>query len=202
MLTKLKAASVNFELSYNNIITNLIDKNFITIDETVTDVSNISLKGGKSEADKLVNNLIENILNNYQPGLNKNDIYENELSNLSPYLHYGQISSLEIAQLIENSNKSSKEQKSLFLEQLIIKRELAFNFVNYNSNYDNFDKAIPAWAVKSLLDSQVDKRTCFYTKQQLEKCETRDKYWNSAQVELLHYGNNLLLLIKILILFY
>jgi deoxyribodipyrimidine photolyase len=72
---------------------------------------------------------------------------------MSPYLHFGQISPLDIAlQVLKIGGTGSQA----FLEQLIVRRELAVNFVHYNHRYDSFD-CLPAWAKTALRFHQKDK---------------------------------------------
>ena len=49
-------------------------------------------------------------------------------SNLSPYLHFGFISSQRVALDIIKS-AASRENKEAFLEELIVRKELADNFL-------------------------------------------------------------------------
>lgn len=55
-----------------------------------------------------------------------------------------------------------------FLEELVVRKELADNFCYYNANYDNFD-GFPQWAKDSLNLHAKDKRDHLYTFEQLEK---------------------------------
>jgi deoxyribodipyrimidine photo-lyase len=63
-------------------------------------------------------------------------------SGLSPYLHFGQISPVEVAW---RAARVGGPGAQAFLEELIVRRELAVNFVFYNPNYDRFE-GLPAWA--------------------------------------------------------
>jgi deoxyribodipyrimidine photo-lyase len=74
-----------------------------------------------------------------------------------------------------------------FLEELIVRRELAFNFVYYNSNYDKFE-CLPNWARVSLGKHREDVREYLYSLEELESARTYDVYWNSAQRELVGSG--------------
>lgn len=97
-------------------------------------------------------------------------------SRLSPYLHFGQISPLEVALAVEETGIPGVEA---FLEQLIVRRELAMNFVFYNPGYDEYSQAVPEWARRTLAERADDPRT-LYTLRQLENAETLDPYWNAA----------------------
>jgi deoxyribodipyrimidine photo-lyase len=108
----------------------------------------------------------------------------NVASNLSPYLHFGQISPIFVALKMLETNFSESHR---FLEQLIVRRELAINFVNYNSDYDSF-LGLPKWAQKTLSEHQNDLRPVTYSLEELERGVTHDEYWNAAQVEMVKTG--------------
>jgi deoxyribodipyrimidine photo-lyase len=114
----------------------------------------------------------------------RNDPARDGLSHLSPYLHYGQISALEIA--LEASRHPGPGTES-FLEELIVRRELAFNFVAFNADYDRFE-CLPNWAREDLEIHAADRRPYLYSPGDLEKAQTHDPYWNAAQKELVYRG--------------
>ncbi len=140
------------------------------------------LKGGNKNAKKYLDDFINNKLILYNEF--KNDPSKNIQSNMSPYLHFGQISPLYIAFRINNTKIIGKET---FLEELIIRRELSFNFIHYNKNYDKFS-CLPDWAKKTLIEHKSDAREYIYTIEQLERALTHDKYWNAAQNEMIITG--------------
>ena len=73
------------------------------------------------------------------------------------------------------------------MEELIVRRELSVNFVFYNDDYDSFN-AVPAWARKTLMAHQKDKREYVYTLKELEGAGAHDPYWNAAQREMVFKG--------------
>jgi len=73
------------------------------------------------------------------------------------------------------------------LEELIVRRELAANFVYYHRDYDNFD-CLPEWAKQTLKDHRKDRRLYIYTRRQLEDAKTHDPYWNAAMQEMKYTG--------------
>jgi deoxyribodipyrimidine photo-lyase len=107
-------------------------------------------------------------------------------SHLSPYLHFGQISAQRIALEIQKV-KASAKKRGVFLEELIVRRELADNFCFYNENYDNF-QGFPDWAKKSLDEHRKDKREYLYSLEEFEKAQTHDGLWNAAQMEMVKTG--------------
>lgn len=140
------------------------------------------VKPGYKSALNTLNHFINNI-DGYEE--NRNNPTVDASSNLSPFLHFGQISSQEIA--LKALKKVSKEKLKSFLEELIIRKELADNFCYFNTNYDNTE-AFHDWAKKSLNEHRHDKRDHIYTKHQFEKAQTHDPLWNAAQLEMINKG--------------
>jgi deoxyribodipyrimidine photo-lyase len=103
---------------------------------------------------------------------------------MSPYLHFGQISPLYIALKVAESDARGKEA---YLEELIVRRELSYNFVYYNNNYDKFS-CLPPWAKNTLNFHSRDKREYVYSLEELEHAKTHDPYWNAAQKEMVITG--------------
>lgn len=137
-------------------------------------------KGGSKEAEKHLQKFIENKLSDYPE--HRNDPNYDCLSNLSPYLHFGQISPVYITMRILDV-PVSKVAKDAYLEELIVRRELAINYVNYNRNYDSFE-GLPDWAKLTLISHRRDWRSYNYSLEELENSETHDIYWNAAQDEM------------------
>ena len=106
-------------------------------------------------------------------------------SHLSPYLHFGHLGPLTVALAIQKA-EAPKVDKEAFLEQLIVRRELAINFVRFNPDYDNFESG-PEWAHKSLAEHAADARKA-YSRGQLENAETQDPLWNAAQLQMIITG--------------
>jgi deoxyribodipyrimidine photo-lyase len=74
-----------------------------------------------------------------------------------------------------------------FLEELVVRRELADNFCLHNPHYDSVLGA-PGWARESLALHATDAREFEYTLAEMERSETHDELWNAAQKELAHLG--------------
>ncbi len=107
-------------------------------------------------------------------------------SRLSPYLHFGQLSAQTVALRVLAAN-APVEARTAFLEQLIVRRELAENFCLYVPHYDTID-AFPAWAKATLGKHATDTRAVL-PDDQLEAGETPDPLWNAAQRQLLATGH-------------
>jgi deoxyribodipyrimidine photo-lyase len=114
----------------------------------------------------------------------RNDPNADVLSCMSPYLHFGQISPLEIALRVRATGAVNA---AVYLEELIVRRELSMNFVRYNPDYASF-RCLPSWAQKTLAEHERDPREYEYTLAELEAARTHDPYWNAAQREMLLTG--------------
>jgi deoxyribodipyrimidine photo-lyase len=172
------------ELEYENINISSLDINIESIPfDTKLDIEILSdsfYKGGYKEAKRRLNNFISNKLSNYD--LLRNDPSLNYQSNLSPYLHFGQISPLDIYLKVKDIDKSES-----FIEELVVRRELSFNFVYYNKDYDNY-KSLPNWALDTLDKHRIDKREYVYSLDKFESYKTHDPYWNACQKEMVITG--------------
>ncbi|GAB4252888.1 MAG: deoxyribodipyrimidine photo-lyase [Acidobacteriota bacterium] len=104
-------------------------------------------------------------------------------SRLSPYLHFGQISPLYLAWEARRRTAAAPADVRVFLEELIVRRELSVNYVTYTPDYDRFD-ALPRWARKALHEHAGDPRPALYSPEVLEAAATADPYWNAAMQEM------------------
>ncbi|MBL8770879.1 MAG: deoxyribodipyrimidine photo-lyase [Phenylobacterium sp.] len=104
---------------------------------------------------------------------------------MSPYLHFGQISPVEIA--LAARRHSRGDNRTSFLEELIVRRELSMNHCFYETDYDRY-AAMPEWARKTLADHAGDPRPHVYTRAQFEAAGTHDPYWNAAMREMTATG--------------
>ncbi len=134
--------------------------------------------GGTREAKRRLEDFIDRKLDRYDAC--RNDPYLDGTSNLSPYLHFGQISPLYVALKVGETHRPGKDA---FLEELIVRRELSFNFIYYNHEYDRF-ACLPPWARRTLDFHRSDKREYVYRLEEFETAKTHDPYWNAAQKEM------------------
>jgi deoxyribodipyrimidine photo-lyase len=108
------------------------------------------------------------------------------LSNLSPYLHFGQISAQRVALEVRAAG-TAPVARDAFLEELIVRRELADNFCLYNPHYDTVE-GFPAWARQTLSEHAHDVRPYLYSRDRLEAGDTHDDLWNAAQQAMVQGG--------------
>ena len=142
-------------------------------------------KGGTARAKSRFDNFTAQRFSNYADL--RNEPKAMAVSGMSPYLHFGQISPLYLALKAKALEPQFPESAAAFLEELIVRRELAMNFTYYDSAYDSL-ACLPQWAGKTLADHSRDPRERVYSRQQLIECRTHDKYWNAAMGEMLASG--------------
>jgi deoxyribodipyrimidine photo-lyase len=152
----------------------------LNVDSSVGRIT--GFRGGPSEAGRRLRDFIENKLDEYPD--HRNDPNADGQSHLSPYLHFGQVSPLEIALRIRETE--SKAGPAL-LEEMIVRRELSHNFVHYNAQYDNF-ACLPPWVKRTLEYHSRDRREYVYSRAEFEAAQTNDPYWNAAQKEMVLTG--------------
>ncbi|WP_366656486.1 deoxyribodipyrimidine photo-lyase [Fodinicurvata sp. EGI_FJ10296] len=156
----------------------------LPIDQDVGPVRRLT--GGRTAGIDRLSTFIKRQLKGY--GSSRNEPAAFKVSFLSPYLHFGQISALEIALTVQSDRNAGEEDRKAFLEELIVRRELAFNFVRHHpDSYDSLD-CLPDWARKSLDAHRHDRRDPLYDRATLEAADTHDRYWNAAMREMLHTG--------------
>ncbi|MFA6467399.1 MAG: deoxyribodipyrimidine photo-lyase [Bacteroidota bacterium] len=135
-------------------------------------------------------------------GTERNDPTKNAQSDLSPYIHFGHLApqrvALEVVKLSgatiqeltekkENGVPGKHSNDKAYLEELIVRRELADNFTFYNNCYDRFE-GFPAWAKQSINEHRADVRSKIYTLEQFENAKTDDELWNAAQEQMVATG--------------
>jgi deoxyribodipyrimidine photo-lyase len=154
----------------------------LAIDTAVPEVTWIA--PGERQARAGLDHFLEQKLPFY--GERRNDPTQDGQSDLSPYLHFGHLAAQRVALEVEGrrGHDSSRED---FLEELIVRRELADNFCFYQPHYDTFT-GFPAWAQKTLNQHRRDRREPLYTAAALESGRTHDELWNAAQREMVRRG--------------
>ena len=142
-------------------------------------------RGGRSEAKRRLRHFLQRNLRRYA-SLAREPSAE-ATSRLSPYLHFGHVSSLEVALAVRKYAGEHKLIADEFLEELIVRRELAFNFARYGPRRASLS-ALPQWARATLEKHSGDHREYVYSREQFEQAATHDPLWNAAQTELLTDG--------------
>jgi deoxyribodipyrimidine photo-lyase len=153
------------------------------IDHTVK--PSTTYHGGSAAAEDHLTHFLKTSLRRYAK--DRNEPSAHATSNLSPYLHFGHISSLEVALAAKEYAEEHKLVADEFLEELIVRRELAFNYARWAKNIRGFDD-LPDWARKTMDKHAKDKRDPLYTAQEMTQARTHDALWNATQKELLLRG--------------
>jgi deoxyribodipyrimidine photo-lyase len=104
----------------------------LDVDREVAPVARF--RGGTSEARRRLEHFLRYKLEGYHDG--RSEPAQAHVSQLSPYLHFGQISAVEIALQGKAARSAGEADRAGFLEELIVRRELACNFVQFTDNYD------------------------------------------------------------------
>lgn len=141
-------------------------------------------KGGTAEGMQRLRQFIAHGLARYDT--DRNLPHLEGTSTLSAYLHFGQISPLTVAAAVQMAD-APQPAKDAFLEELIVRRELAINFVTHNPHYDTL-AGCHEWARKTLAEAASDPRPILYSEAHLEVAATHDELWNAAQIEMVKTG--------------
>ena len=143
-----------------------------------------SIRGGRLAAEERLRDFLRHSLQRY--AREKNEPSAHATSGLSPYLHFGHLSSLEVALAVRGYAARRKIVVEEFLEELIVRRELAFNFARFCPRPSLDD--LPEWARANLKKHKRDRRTYQYSYDQFERAQTHDPLWNAAQKQMLLDG--------------
>ncbi len=144
-----------------------------------------SFVGGQREAGRHLEEFLENRLRRYAG--DRNEPSRHATSNMSPYLHFGMISALEIALKVKAQAADHGFMAGEYLEELIVRRELAFNFARF-APHANSLSVLPDWCLATMREHAKDKRDPQYSAKELEAANTYDPLWNATQRELLLRG--------------
>ncbi|MCC6539555.1 MAG: deoxyribodipyrimidine photo-lyase [Bryobacterales bacterium] len=142
-------------------------------------------RGGRLAAEAHLRHFLTKNLRRYAE--DRNEPAAHATSNLSPWLHFGHISSLETALAAQLHAAENGFGAAEFLEELIVRRELAFNHALHASDAEALAN-VPNWAQETLRKHDTDRRDPVYTREEFEYAETHDALWNACQKELLLRG--------------
>ena len=145
----------------------------------------IAYVGGRGEAERHLEIFLEQNLRRYARDAGQPSLHAT--SELSPYLHFGHISSLEVALAAGEHAQRHDLIIDEFLEQLIVRRELAFNFARFAGDVESFCD-LPEWCKLNMKKHAADRRDSTYSPDQFETASTHDALWNATQKELLLRG--------------
>ncbi len=141
-------------------------------------------RGGSVEAQRRLDTFLRQRLQGYDQL--RNEPAEYHTSELSAHLHFGHIDPIHVVLSVREC-LSPRESIDAFVEEFVVRRELAINYVARNPNYDSLD-GCPEWARKTLARHASDPRPFLYDYDRLENADTHDPLWNAAQLEMVKTG--------------
>lgn len=172
----------------------------LPIDHTV---GAVAMHGGSDQAAAQLHQFINTRLRRYGDDSHHPDL--DATSRLSPYLHFGHISAHEVFAAVMTAERWTTRKLSkgprgaregwwgtsssaeVFLDQLVVWRELAYNGAHYTAGYGSY-ATLPAWARLTLERHQSDPRSHVYDVETLDRGATHDPIWNAAMHQLKRDG--------------
>ena len=127
----------------------------------------------------------DGVLHGYAEARNRPE--RDATSRLSHFVHYGQLSPIEIVHAVRGSGAPATDIAT-FVEEFVVRRELAYNFVRWNPRAHELEGA-PDWARRTLAAHANDPREWIWDDAALEAGDTHDPLWNAAQRQLVERGH-------------
>jgi deoxyribodipyrimidine photo-lyase len=158
----------------------LLDR--LRLDRSVPPVTHF-FRGGTGEAKRRLGELLGEF-RGYAEDRRRPE--RDRVSHLSKYLHFGQVSPVWAA--LEVGKAVPAEDREAFLEELLVRRELAQNRAWFTPDYDRYE-SLPRWARETLAAHADDPRPHLYEDEALERAATHDRYWNAAMREMRYTGS-------------
>jgi deoxyribodipyrimidine photo-lyase len=135
--------------------------------------------GGTREAERRLAAFVRGPLATYDT--DRSDPSRGAGSGLSPYLHFGMVSARRVA--LEARAWGHGAGLAAFLEQLLVRRALAFHFARCHPDHAEWT-ALPAWARATLEEHAADRRHAELSLADLEAARSPDELWNATMNEL------------------
>lgn len=143
----------------------------------------VAMRGGPRAARARLRAFLRDGLDGYASRRNHPEL--DGTSRLSPYLHFGHIGPRAIALAVQSAHAPERD-RAAFLEELIVRRELAIDFVRYNARYDEL-AGCERWARTTLSHHARDPRQVISARR-LHAGESPDPLWNAAQRQMVEEG--------------
>ncbi|GAB0495335.1 hypothetical protein MMPV_006634 [Pyropia vietnamensis] len=148
---------------------------------------------GEAAARAALSDFVDHRLESYAE--RRNEPADSAQSGLSPYLRHGMLSPVEcvlaargaLAAAPRGGSSALRSGVASFVEELVVRRELAVNLVTYCKHYDSVE-GLASWARTTLADHASDEREVLYERAVLERGATADQYWNAAQRQMVLTG--------------
>lgn len=163
--------------------------NFEALQRSIQVRTQITLPGtvplGIQGANQVLDEFLANRVAGYKNRKNAPEL--DYTSHLSPYLHFGLLAPVRVYQEMLDHPHHPSEDTLTFIEELVVRRELADNFCFYQPSY-NQTSGFPAWAQRTLGKHATDPREYVYSYEDLENAKTHDAAWNAAQKQMVLRG--------------
>ena len=159
----------------------------LAADPAVAAVSRM-FPGGEVAAQARLQRLLAGVLPGYAE--DRNQPQRDGVSYLGMYLHFGMISPGALLQAVQRAGRDSEAAASgatAFVEELLVRRELAINHVLRTPNYGEY-ASLPSWARATLARHERDPREHRYDDETLLAARSHDPYWNAAMIEMRETG--------------
>jgi deoxyribodipyrimidine photo-lyase len=140
--------------------------------------------GTRVEALRRLDRFIDERLRRYDS--QRNDMGLKGSSELSAHLHFGVLSGRSVA-LRARASSAPEAEREAFVEELIVRRALAFNHCMTTEGHHRYERSVPEWA-RATLEAHDNDPRAKHTFEDFERARTRDPLWNAAQRELLRDG--------------
>lgn len=140
--------------------------------------------GGTTNGRKRLQHFVKNILPRYDETRSEPSV--DGVSRMSSYLHFGFLSAQEIYHAVNDAD-APQTAKDAYLEELVVRRELGYNFTRFNPHYDSLE-SLPDWAKKTIREHDADQRPAIFSPEEIELGKTGDELWNAAQRESIATG--------------
>ena len=144
----------------------------------------VARRGGRRAAMSALAELVAHRLDGYAQKRNHPEL--DATSRLSAFLHFGQLGPREVALAVRAAD-APRVDRDAFLEQLIVRRELAVNFVRYNRDYDRLS-GCAGWARRTLREHARDPRPWLLDEARAAAADSPDPLWNAAQRQMIDEG--------------
>ena len=120
-------------------------------------------------------------------GTKRNDPNAVAASDLSPYLNFGHLSAQRMALIVKEHSRSHNESVASFLEESIVRRELADNFCFYQPHYDSLEGRRRLGGRDAPRPRRRPARAHVHARADGEG-KTHEDVWNAAQLQLVGRG--------------
>lgn len=157
----------------------------LVTDRTTTSPAASDARSGTRAAERRLRAFTSGALAGYATARNKPEL--DATSRLSHFVHFGQLSPHVALDAVRRSSAPA-EDVATFVEEFVVRRELAHNFVRWNPLAHELAGA-PDWARRTLAAHASDPREWTWADDELEAGDTHDPLWNAAQRQLVERGH-------------